>query len=111
MVFLAELESLTPRMWVRFRFYMGRRRAGEGLPAPPLPRFPVSEENSPINAQGGQQVSSRPRRPRYPAFDLYCTREENLARMQQRLSSYGVLPTFVVRRVWERRQASMENTV
>jgi hypothetical protein len=107
MIYVAELETLTPKMWLRFRFFMGRRRAGEGLPAPPLPIFPMSEENSPINAQDGPQVSLRPRRPRYPAFDLYCTREENLTRMQQRLSSYGVLPPSVVRRAWARRQASM----
>lgn len=81
-------------MWIRFRFIMARRRAGDGLPAPPLPTLPLTE------------VQQSPARSRYPAIDVYYTREDNLRRMRQRRSTIGVLPPSVVGRAWAKKQAA-----
>jgi hypothetical protein len=97
-------------MWIRFRFFMGRRRAGEGLPAPPLPLLPSSGGNPPTIAQSGEEA--RPRRPhtRYPALDVFYTREQAFEKMRQRLSGQGVFPPSVARRAWARYQETMETT-
>ena len=91
-----ELNNMDPKQWVRFRFYLGRRRAGEGLPAPPLPALPPVDPDV---------LARQAARPRYPAYDLYNTQEENDARMKLRHDSYGVYPQSVLRRAWAKKQA------
>lgn len=100
-----ELRDLNPRMWLRFRFMMARRRAGEGLPAPPLPTAPTPDPLT-STAQELEDAEQR-RRPqvRYPAMDIYYTREENMARMRQRRSTFGTFPPSVVKTRWEKTQA------
>lgn len=83
-----ELEECNPKQWVRFRFYLGRRRAGPNLPAPPLPDLP-------------EPVAQTTTRSRYPAYDLYTTKEENDARMRLRHSCYGIYPPSVLRRAYQ----------
>ena len=82
-------------MWVRFRFFMGRRRAGPSLSAPPMPVPPLEPA-----AQAGVDRKTV----RYPALDIYYTREANMERMRQRRATYGVPPTTVLERRWERLQ-------
>lgn len=105
-----ELTEMTPKMWVRFRFLWTRRRQDKGLPAPPLP--PTS--NSTLPTVGPEPtnhglVTPNIERLRYPAIEFYHTREETIARKQQRRASAGVLPQAAVERAWIRMQNNSQN--
>lgn len=109
-----ELPSPHNRVWVRYRFCWGRRRAGDGLPAPELPalpspasskssspsgspRLPTIMEGSPKSSSG---VKRRRKRSRYPGLQVYSNSEEAVRETKKRIDSKGVLPTPAVTRAW-----------
>jgi hypothetical protein len=97
-------------MWMRFRFVMARRRAGEGLPAPPLPTLASATPDSPLGVDrdmltDGHAQGRQTDRPRYPASEVFYTKEENSQWMLRLHSTLGVFPTPVVKKAWERMQA------
>jgi hypothetical protein len=97
-----ELEKGTHKMWVRFRFFWTRRREGVGLPAPPLPTLPIqdnaSTDESATDMNNGQS--------RYPAIEMYRTKEESLAKLAERKASRGILPQSAVEKAWIRMQGT-----
>ncbi|KIM25817.1 hypothetical protein M408DRAFT_204621 [Serendipita vermifera MAFF 305830] len=97
-----ELRDLNPRMWLRFRFMMARRRAGENLPAPPLPTVQTPDLSTSAAQELEDAETRRRTRVQYPAMDIYHTREENMARMRQRRSTFGVFPTSAVQANWDK---------
>jgi hypothetical protein len=94
----SEITELTHKMWVRFRFFWTRRREDEGLPAPALPAIIDSP-----SAEAGlhDQVTGRPR---YPAIEFYRTRDETVAKMEDRIQYWGILPESVVEKAWLKTQ-------
>jgi len=82
---------------------MVRRRAGEGLPAPPLPVSPTEAQLAADNAASARRRTGLPQ---YPAFDISRTREENLQKTNLRRDPRKRPPYPLIRRIWEARQAT-----
>lgn len=80
-----ELNSLHPHMWCRFRFAWARRRAGEDLPAPPLPTNVAA-------------AATRRSRPLYSSLETFHTYEEALTEWKRKQAAVGVWPTSAVQR-------------
>ncbi|KIM25818.1 hypothetical protein M408DRAFT_330998 [Serendipita vermifera MAFF 305830] len=96
-----ELKELTHKMWLRYRFMMARRRAGEGLPAPPLPTAQTLDPSTGTSEELEDAEQQRKSQVRYPAMDIYYTREENMAKMRQKRSGFGVFPPSAVKAKWD----------
>lgn len=81
---------MKPETWTRLILFWTRRRAGPGLSAPPIPA---------LKSKAGERTSTR-----YPAFELYRTREEALAKCKEWHESIPDLSTFAVAKAWKRMQ-------
>jgi hypothetical protein len=112
---LLEIKTSRVKMWVQFFFTWARRRAGDGLPAPPLPAVPRSREAE--NERPSTPTATDPNRPRYvtgnwrpppehryPAFEVYKTMEEARFEQRRRQIQVGQLPPSALRRAWEQMQ-------
>jgi hypothetical protein len=78
-------------MWVRFRFIMARRRSGEGLLAPPLLTLPsATDRDAFTRAQDGHPHKRQARHARYPAIDVYSTKQENVRWVRQHRATFVV---------------------
>lgn len=88
---------MSPRMWLRFRFFWTRRRRDEEL-TEPLELRPATTtiDSTPIV--------------RYPAFETYHSKAETISRMERRRDSLGVLPKSFVVKGWEASQAKKERS-
>ncbi|PVF94106.1 S-adenosyl-L-methionine-dependent methyltransferase [Serendipita vermifera] len=105
-----ELTRQTQKIWVRFQFCWGRRRAADGLPAPPLP--PRLARSSPTqsppsspqeeNASISSDIRDFRRAPgyHYPAIEVFTTPEEARNDRAYRQASKGEMPELMVRRAW-----------
>lgn len=82
-------------MWVRFRFFWTRKRAGEGLPAPPLPNYKMRRPTASGGAKSAQRSST---------LEVYYDKEETLARMKKRMEPIQDLPVFAVESAWKAKQ-------
>jgi hypothetical protein len=102
---IVELKSLKKNLFIRFAFGLGRRRAGEGLPASQLPPLP---ERSSTQKLPQEQVSS-PASPEiedfrhssgylYPAIEIFKTKEETYAQWFRRESNVGEVPELAVQK-------------
>lgn len=98
-------------LWVRFRFCWARRRAGEGLPAPPLPERPGKSsppETPPLTPRGESSFPTpsdvkdfcRPLGYRYPAIEIFATADEARIEREKREINVGELPELVVEKAW-----------
>ncbi|PVF94108.1 hypothetical protein CPB86DRAFT_713818 [Serendipita vermifera] len=110
-----ELGTLRKKLWVRFKFSWGRRRAGENLPAPPLPPRPQrsSPSQTPPSSPGGASNGPIPPEIRdfrrlpghpYPAFEVFTTKEEARDEYHRRQANIGELPEMAVQKAWRRTQ-------
>jgi hypothetical protein len=84
-------------MWIRFRFFWTRRRERLGLSAPPLPTLPLQDNASTDGSATEGQC-------RYPAIEMYRTKEETLTKLAERKASMGILPQSAVEKAWIRMQ-------
>ncbi|PVF94107.1 S-adenosyl-L-methionine-dependent methyltransferase [Serendipita vermifera] len=113
-----ELNGQKQKLWVRFRFCWARRRAGPDLPAPALP--PRPERSSPGQSPQDSPLSENPtsvppesedfrRAPghRYPAIEVFTTREEARIEREIRMTKMGELPELVVRKSWRLTQEQL----
>jgi hypothetical protein len=73
-----------------------------GLPAPPLPNVPMQDNTS----TPGSATDMSNRQHRYPAIEMYRTKEETLRKLAERKASKGVLPQSAVERMWIQRQGT-----
>lgn len=89
-----ELDSMNRRYSARFPFAWARRRAGEGLPAPPLPQISTDPAHQPV---GGPKRKTRFKE---PFFELFHTPEEALAAREKRRSTLGQYPVSAVGKAW-----------
>jgi hypothetical protein len=106
-----ELTSLKKKLWMRFRFCWGRRLAREGFPVPSP--FPPSGQgpSTAISPQREINVPIPPeikdfRRPpgyRYPAIEIFTTREEAEAERTRRELGIGEPPELMVQKIRHRR--------
>lgn len=74
-------------MWIRFHFAWTRRRAGEGVPAPPLAL--LSERHTRLLASS------------YPALEACHSQDEAIAAWEKRQKTVGVRPRSLVKRVFQ----------
>jgi hypothetical protein len=106
---LAELNNLRKNLFIRFIFCLGRRQAGEKLPTsqlPPLPEKSFSHESRLIllqeqtNSLASPEIKDFQRSPgyRYPAIEIFRTREETHAQLSRRDSNVGEVPELVVQK-------------
>lgn len=72
---------MNPRMYARYTYCWARRRAGKGLPAPPLPT-----------------LTSIPPERGYPVRELYTTAEEARLARENRMKSADDLLVAAVRK-------------
>lgn len=88
---------MNPRLCVRYKFCLARRRVAEGLPAPAQPQNP----DSAITSGSTIDIS----KPRFSygyssAVVTYHTQEEARLAREKRMESVGVKPESVMRKVW-----------
>ncbi|PVF94115.1 S-adenosyl-L-methionine-dependent methyltransferase [Serendipita vermifera] len=106
-----EITTPKKKLWVRFRFCWARRRASEGLPAPPLPKHPGRSsppDTPPLTPRGSNSPPISPEvkdfcRPlghRYPAIEIFTTAEEARREREKRELNVGELPELMVERTW-----------
>jgi hypothetical protein len=104
----AELKSLKKHLFIRFAFGLGRRRAGEGLPASQLPPLPERSSQDSTQILPQEQASS-PVSPEiegfrhssgylYPAIEIFKTKEETYAQWFRRESNVGEVPELAVQK-------------
>jgi hypothetical protein len=106
-----ELIEMKPRAWVRFRCCWARRRAGPNLPAPALPSpssSPITTYSSSGNAFSRNSlligVPEEILKPRYPFFDVYKTKEEATAALEERKRAQGSFPESKMIRIMKQKK-------
>jgi len=111
-----ELKEMRIRMWCRFRFCWARRRADQGLPAPPLPSTASDLANATVNTDLESTASLTPQSTNAslnlpcPSYELYHTQEEARAAWRKKSNEVGIWPTsFVARASLVQQSAGLQN--
>ncbi|PVG03326.1 hypothetical protein CPB86DRAFT_793754 [Serendipita vermifera] len=108
-----EIKNSRVKMWVQYFFSWARRRAGDDLPAPPLPTTSHSRQSSDQRPSTPTASSPRfvtggwisPPEHRYPAIEIYRTKEEARFEQRRRQKMVGQLPPSALQRAWQQMQA------
>lgn len=94
--------NLKVKTWTRFRFCWARKRADEGLPAPPLMTV------TPQPSAQGLVMGERREITRYPYFFVHNSAEEAAYETRRRNDAVPPLPESDLRRAWTRKQGSRD---